>query len=107
MLQELTDALRTPGQDVDPHMVARAFTALHTLRDGEGIVKLKDAYLEGLAAEGKPAAEAASVVAQNLDYAARLADEVARCGYESSGQFMLDLPDGGPVNDWYHEVTEN
>ena len=90
------------GRNLDIHEVAHCFIDLMEKDDTEGIIKVKDAYLDSLIKiQGKDQREALDLVTENLSYASRLADEVVRCGYDASGQLLTDHSGGGPVAEFY------
>ncbi|HIH18254.1 MAG TPA: hypothetical protein HA282_01695 [Nanoarchaeota archaeon] len=90
------------GKNLDPHEVAHCLIELMEDDCAEGVLKIRDAYLDDLLKnQDKSQREAPKLVNENLAYASRLADEIVRCGYDASGQLLTDHKDGGPVAEFY------
>jgi|SRR3989338_1395943 len=104
----LTERLMNPHVGtVNPHEVAKELTELHSSRNSDGVRKLRDAYLigQGRLYPVQTVDEIRSVVDENLMMAAGLADIVASCGYEASGQLHFKPRLDGPVAQFYQEST--
>ena len=104
----LTERLMNPHVGtVNPHEVAKELTELHRGRNSDGVLKLRDAYLigQGRLYPVQTVDEIRSVVDENLMMAAGLADVVASCGYEASGQLHVKPRLDGPVAQFYQEST--
>ena len=91
----------------NPHEVARELTTLHNTGNAAGVRQLRDAYLigQGRLYPMKPIDEIRAVVDENLIFASGLADVVASCGYEASGQLHVKPKLDGPVAQFYQETT--
>lgn len=98
-------------KNINPHEVARELIKLYNSRDSDSVKKLRDAYLIGLIASKRGSCsiedftKARALVDANLLDVAGLADIVASCGYEASGQLHLSLKHDGPVACFFQEAT--
>ena len=92
---------------VNPYELARELTDLHNSRSNDGVRRLRDAYLigQGTLYPVQTVDEIRAVVDKNLMFAAGLADVVASCGYEASGQLQVKPKLDGPVAQFYQEST--
>ena len=90
-----------------PHEMARELTNLYGSCDAEGLKKLRDAYLVGLARlyPERDIDGLRNVVDGNMLDSAGLADIVASDGYEASGQLHAKLKFDRPIARFYQLVT--
>jgi len=108
-IPSLVERLEDPNcTSIDPHEVAREIKRLYDIHDERGIRNLKTAYILGLKNQKEHREdEAVSIVNDNLLFAARLADMVASCGYEASGQLHAAHNErmSGPITQFYRIST--
>ncbi|MDD5416943.1 MAG: hypothetical protein PHU12_03125 [Candidatus Aenigmarchaeota archaeon] len=105
----LVERLADPNVGDNPHEVARALAELHKTKNCAGVRELLDAYTRGLGKRfpDKPYSDITFLAEDNFLNAAGLADRVAECGYEATGQLHTIPSHDGPVAVFYQQAVSS
>ena len=95
---------------INPHEVAKELTSLYNSNNQKKVLILTHAYAKGIKIEdsNKSMNEARNIARDNLMFAANLADVVAACGYEASGQLMgvcNGIINNDPISKFYSNTV--